>query len=1191
MLLAPPALASPTFSVARGFYSTEQSVELAPEDPAATVLYSTDGSTPSVVYTGPLDVATTLAISAMEVAPDGSTSVVVTHSYLFPDSVVLDPEMESAILSDPEYAAIVADVLWTLPAVSIVLPGSLSQAEQAISLEWIDPDGDDSQANAGARLVGGASISYEKNSIRLVFRGSYGANHWEFDVYGDDATGVRPADEFDALTLRGGNHDTPFYLGSAGQYLRNFWMDESQLEMGHVAPHGRFASLYVNGRYRGLYHVRERFNAAMMAEYLGGDEDDYEAVNGGDAFDGDGSAWAQVVANASSYQTVGDWLNVENFLDYMVLNFYAGNAWDWAYYHNWIAAGPVDPGQGGFRFHSSDSDICLYYDWTVNILSNPGPSYVFYYLTQERDPDFQVALQDAIARNLDGPLAADAARARYERLAALAEDPVVPESARWGGGWWDRDEEWVTERDRLLDGWFPYRTDEMDRQFREAGWLVLGAPTFDTAEGTVEAGSLVTIAAPDGADGILLVTRDGTDPRLAGGDISPVAEGFGAIAEVTVDHGVQLKARVLDGETWGALGEATFAVDEASPLILNEWNAVDEDETIAGGDDALGAVAGNGGDWLELLVTRDGTDLRGWTLQMRDRRGERGTLTFTDHDALAELQAGTLLTIAEDLPEDATVEPGAGDWRLHLRAGEFGSGEFVSPAPFDVTAHDWQLTVRDAEGWIRFGPVGEGVSPRGGVSGREVGLLAADPSSGTRPGSDAYMDGVISTFGAANRWDGGAQDLSALRGEASVVEEADTATVATSNAAISSEGCACGGGVGAGWLAPLAALALCRRRAPLAVAIAGCSATPRAGGQAPTPSACWADLDADGWGDEAVPAACGSGTAPRSGDCDDGDEAVSPDSPEQCNGRDDDCDGATDEDPVDPLPFYADEDGDGWGSADELILACEAGDGAALLAGDCDEADPSVNPDAVEACDDVDQDCDGFAGDGAGASEECAGSTCLELLEAGNTEDGAYWLTLPSGAAAGVWCDMTTDGGGWTLGFLRNTAHTGSQGDFGSGEVDLPSLGASPAQASASSTPAMGWLDLNTFDWTELRLSAASSGADTYTSRNIARSELRISFGDDGYLLYGGESGYYWCGGDASYTDGGAGAVNNPDAATTDCKGHGSLGSGWDFSEVDSANAGLTLCGGDGSYFLAASWGGTWTYYGAAGGAEAIWVR
>ena len=120
---------------------------------------------------------------------------------------------------------------------------------------------------------------------------------------------------------------------------------------------------------------------------------------------------------------------------------------------------------------------------------------------------------------------------------------------------------------------------------------------------------------------------------------------------------------------------------------------------------------------------------------------------------------------------------------------------------------------------------------------------------------------------------------------------------------------------------------------------------------------------------------------------------------------------------------------------------------------------------------------------------------------------------------------------------------------------------------------------------------AAHAGLVTYQSRPIPRSALRIPFGQDGYTLYGGETGYYWCGGAASYTDAGIGAVNNPPGAPADCKGHGFLGSGWDFSESDAPNTGLTLCGGDGSYWLTAGWAASVVYYGGAGGAQAIWVR
>ncbi len=150
----------------------------------------------------------------------------------------------------------------------------------------------------------------------------------------------------------------------------------------------------------------------------------------------------------------------------------------------------------------------------------------------------------------------------------------------------------------------------------------------------------------------------------------------------------------------------------------------------------------------------------------------------------------------------------------------------------------------------------------------------------------------------------------------------------------------------------------------------------------------------------------GDGT-PAKSDCDDADADVHPGADEHCDGRDEDCDGEVDEDAIDPVDWYEDGDGDGYG---DKFLVTTCGDRPPCSytfpptcsdeGGDCKDRHADVYPGAPEVCDGLDNDCDGAVDedlpltawypdeDGDGYGDATSAPTYACVGDSGSVADG-----------------------------------------------------------------------------------------------------------------------------------------------------------------------------------------------------------
>ncbi|RUM65160.1 MAG: hypothetical protein DSZ05_06605 [Sulfurospirillum sp.] len=331
----PSAVQSQTvaFSVPEGFYNAPQNLVINGE---GTIYYTTDGSIPTTTskkYTRPITIDHTMAVRAISVTNGKFTSPVTTASYIYGENIAL-----------PVVSIVIDDKYLNDDTIGIYTIGINGKKPQDCGDEFAD------KANfmqkwerpahmtlfeknkkavlsqdIGLKVAGECSRIYAQKSFQLKTDSKYGKKGFKYQVFPD-----KNIKKFARLKLRNAGQD----------YLKTHMRDILATEIAkglHIAYEAyRPAVTFVNGQYWGIYNLREKMGKDYIKENFGEKkinliEDDLIVKEGSSvSYEEEVLDYLKnhSLASDAAYNYIASKIDIENYIDYMIVNLYIANA-DW----------------------------------------------------------------------------------------------------------------------------------------------------------------------------------------------------------------------------------------------------------------------------------------------------------------------------------------------------------------------------------------------------------------------------------------------------------------------------------------------------------------------------------------------------------------------------------------------------------------------------------------------------------------------------------------------------------------------------------------------------------------------------------------------------------------------------------------------------------------------------------------------
>jgi hypothetical protein len=381
-LLPLPVLASKpdtiilTASLPSGKYGGTQKLELSTNCATCAIHFTTDGSEPTQAsrrYSGPIRIDSNTVIVACAYKSDGQKSAPLGLSYIFNEPTRYP--VVSIIINENELFS---------PASGLFVRGFRgsgsfpynganykSNRQVAAHIDFFERDG--SHAFGGAclfKIFGGVSRMFPQKSIALEADEKRGTKRFKHQIFPD-----RDIKSFKHIVLRNSGSDF------GGTHIRDGFITSLGYDMGLEVQAFRPAVVYINGKYWGIYNIREKINKHYFVGNFGLDKDSVDLMlHNSERVAGKKQHYEAMQNymrnNDMSLQKhadyIGTQMDVSNFIDYEIVQIFidnqdaggnikywrpqrAGGRWRWVLYDTDFGFGHYGTGykSNALAFHTA----------------------------------------------------------------------------------------------------------------------------------------------------------------------------------------------------------------------------------------------------------------------------------------------------------------------------------------------------------------------------------------------------------------------------------------------------------------------------------------------------------------------------------------------------------------------------------------------------------------------------------------------------------------------------------------------------------------------------------------------------------------------------------------------------------------------------------------------------------------------